>query len=94
MVTITLELTDEQMRLLAEEASQQGVTIQELALLRVLLVHLPAEPGSSMDFESSVEYMFNKNSELYERLTSRKERVSAAIKRIINENEELYRRLA
>ena len=94
MVTITLELTDEQAKVLAEDADRQGLTVPELALLRVLLVHTPAEQGSGMDFESAVEYVFDKNSELYERLAGRKERVSAAIKRIIDENEELYRRLA
>ena len=94
MVTITLELTDEQMKQATEDAEQQGLTIQELALLRVLLVHSPAESGSGTDFESAVEYVFDKNSELYERLAGRKERVSAAIKCIIDRNEELYRRLA
>ena len=91
---MTLELTDEQMKQATEDAERQGLTIQELALLRVLLVHSPAEPESGMDFESAVEYVFDKNSELYERLAGRKEHVSAAIKRIIDKNEELYRRLA
>ena len=82
------------MRQATEDAERQGLTIQELALLRFLLVHSPAEPGSGMDFESAVEYVFDKNSELYDRLAGRRERVSAAIKRIISRNEELYRRLA
>ena len=94
MVTITLELTAAQMKKLTEDAEQQGLTIQELALLRVLLVNSPAEQGSGMTFEEATEYVFNKNSELYERLAGRKERVSTAIKRIITKNEELYRRLA
>ena len=94
MVTITLELTDEQMKQATEDAEQQGLTVQELALLRVLCTRLPSEPGSGMDYESAVEYVFDKNSELYERLANRKERVSVAIKRIIDKNEELYRRLA
>jgi tRNA C32,U32 (ribose-2'-O)-methylase TrmJ len=94
MVTITLELTDEQVKSLTEDAEQQGLTIQELALLRVLFVHSPAEPGSSMNYESAVEYVFYNNSELYDRLAGREERISAAIKRIIDKNEELYRRLA
>ncbi len=94
MTTLTLEVTEEQMRLLTEDANRQGLTVQELALLRVLLVHSPAEQGSGIDFEAATEYIFQKNSELYERLADRKERVSEAIKRIIDKNEELYRRLA
>ena len=94
MVTLTLELTDGQMRLLADAAEQQGLTMQELALLRVLLVNSPAEQGSGMTFEVATEYIFQKNSELYARMAGRKERVSEAIKHIIDKNEELYRRLA
>ena len=94
MVTITFELTDEQMKQATEDAERQGLTVQELARLRFLGVHLPTEAGAGMDFESAVEYVFDKNSELYERLAGRKEHVSAAIKRIIDKNEELYRRLA
>jgi hypothetical protein len=57
-------------------------------------VHSPAELGCGMNYESAVEYVFDKNSELYGRLAGREERVSAAIKRIIDKNEELYRWLA
>ena len=68
MVTITLELTDEQMKQAVEDAEQQGLTVQELALLRFLGVHLPTEAGAGMDFEAATEYVFQKNSELYARL--------------------------
>ncbi len=68
MVTITLELTDGQMRQATEDANRQGLTVQELALLRVLCVHLPSEPGTGMDYESAAEYVFQKNAELYRRL--------------------------
>lgn len=68
MVTITLELTDEQMKQVTEDAERQGLTVQELVLLRLLCIRLPAEPEMGMGFEDAVEYVFRKNSELYRRL--------------------------
>ena len=94
MVTLTLELTDEQAKTVSEEAARQGLAVQEYALLRVLLSGPFAEQGSGMGFEEAVEYVFQKNSDLYERLAGRKERVSLAVKRIVKDNETLYRRLA
>ncbi len=94
MAILTLELTDEQARSLSEDAVRQGLTIEEYALLRVLLSGPFAEQGSGMSFEEAIEYVYQKNSALYERLAGRRERVSQAIKRIVRENETLYRRLA
>ncbi len=94
MVRLTLELTDHQARTLSEAAMRQGLTVQEYALLRVLLSGPFAEQGSGMSFEEAVEYVYQKNSDLYERLAGRRERVSQAIKRIVKDNEDLYRRLA
>ncbi len=94
MVTLTLQLTDEQAKTLSEAAMRQGLTIQEYALLRVLLSGPFAEQGSGMGFEEAVEYVYQKNSALYERLAGRRERVSQAIKQIVKESENLSRRLA
>jgi len=94
MATLTLELTDEQARSLSEDALRQGLTVEEYALLRVLLSGPFAEQGSGMGFEEAVEYVYQKNSDLYERLAGRRERVSEAIKRIVKENKNLYQRLA
>ncbi len=88
MTTITFELTDEQMKQLTEEAEQAGLTLQKFALRKVLAPwQFIEEKVSNPEFEEAVDYVFQKNEELYERLSGRKERVSQAIGRIISENE-------
>ena len=69
MTTITLELTDEQAKLLAEEAKRLSLPIQEVAARRLFAGWQPTnDKGSSMEFEEAMEYVFHKNSELYRRL--------------------------
>lgn len=62
MTTLTIELTDEQAQLLAQDAERLHVTPQELAVQRV------AAPPAERDFDEAMEYVFRKNAELYRRL--------------------------
>ncbi len=95
MTTLTLELTDEQAQQLAEEAERVGLTLPEFALRKVLTPwQFTEDSDGNPRFEEAMNYVFQKNAELYERLSGRKEHISQAIGRIIKENEELYRRLA
>ncbi len=68
MTTLTLELTDEQAQKLAEEAERLHLPMQELAAQRLFAPWKPDEASVSLDFEAAVEYVFQKNSELYRRL--------------------------
>ncbi len=69
MTTLTLELTDEQAALLAEEAERLSLPMQEIAARRLFAGWQPAEEqGGNMDFDEAMEYVFQKNSELYRRL--------------------------
>lgn len=68
MTTLTLELTDEQARQLADEAERLSVPLQELAARRLFAPwHSSAQEGS-LEFEEAMNYVFHKNSELYRRL--------------------------
>lgn len=69
MTTLTLELTDEQTKLLAEEAERLSLPMQEVAARRLFSAWQSAEVESrNMEFEEAMEYVFKKNSELYRRL--------------------------
>jgi hypothetical protein len=69
MTTLTLELTDEQVKHLTEEAEQIGLTLPEFALRKVLPPwQFVDETGSSPGFEDAMNYVFQKNKELYRRL--------------------------
>ena len=69
MTILTLELTDGQTKLLAEEAARLSLPIQEVAARRLFAGWQPTEEdGESMEFEEAMEYVFQKNSELYRRL--------------------------
>lgn len=68
MTTITIEITDEQAALLAEEAARMSVSVQDLAVRRLLAPSNPEQTGLDPKFEAAMEYVFQKNSELYRRL--------------------------
>ena len=69
MTTLTLELTDEQARRLADEADRLSLPLQELAARRLFTPWQSAEEGSKeVEFEEAMDYVFQKNSELYKRL--------------------------
>ena len=56
------------MRQAIEDANRHGLTVEDLARLRLFCAELPAEPRLAMDFEAATEYVFRKNAELYRRL--------------------------
>ena len=64
MTTITVSISDDRMQQLRERANHYHVAPEEL--VRVSLDDLLARPEE--DFRQAVEYVLNKNSELYQRL--------------------------
>ncbi len=72
MTTLTLELTDEQARQLADEAERLSLPLQELAAQRLLAPWQSSEPEAGevrrLKFEAAMGYVFDKNAELYRRL--------------------------
>jgi hypothetical protein len=64
MTTITVSISDDRMQKLRERASLYQVAPEEL--VRVSLDDLLGR--SEEDFRQAVEYVLNKNSELYQRL--------------------------
>ena len=69
MTTLTLELTDEQARHLAEESARLSLPVQELAARRLLAPwQAEEETAAGLSFEAAMDYVFQKNSELYRRL--------------------------
>jgi hypothetical protein len=68
MTTLTLELTDEQAGQLAEEAARLSLPVQELAARRLFGPWQSEEENAAPSFEAAMDYVFQKNSELYRRL--------------------------
>ena len=68
MTTLTLELTDEQARHLADEAARLSLPLPELATRRLFAPWQPEEDDSAPSFEEATDYVFQKNAELYRRL--------------------------
>jgi UDP-N-acetylglucosamine 2-epimerase len=64
MTTITIPLPEEHLRQLQEKAARMGVAPEELA--RATIEELLARPET--DFEQVVDYVLDKNAELYKRL--------------------------
>ncbi|MBR8838501.1 MAG: DNA-binding protein [Stigonema ocellatum SAG 48.90 = DSM 106950] len=64
MNTITIEISDERLLLLQKTATNLGVSIEQLLLLGV--EELVNKQESS--FKSAMNYVVNKNAELYHRL--------------------------
>jgi antitoxin FitA len=64
MTTITVSISDDRMQKLRERATLYHVAPEEL--VRVSLDDLLARPEE--DFRQAVEYVLNKNTELYQRL--------------------------
>jgi predicted transcriptional regulator len=64
MSSITIKLSDEQSLRLQEAAARFGLSPEDL--VRVSLEDLLARPEE--DFQAAVEYVLNKNEELYHRL--------------------------
>jgi hypothetical protein len=70
MTTLTLELTDEQAQKSAEEAKRLNLPMQDLAARRLFTPWKSDEGGVALDFQAAVDYVFQKNSELYRRLST------------------------
>lgn len=68
MTTIAIELTDEQAEQLAKEAQRLSVPMQELAVQRLFSPWTPEQTEEAPDFDAAMDYVFQKNSELYRRL--------------------------
>ena len=64
MTTITISISDDRMQRLRERASYYRVAAEDL--VRVSLDDLLARPEE--DFRQAVEYVLNKNTDLYQRL--------------------------
>lgn len=64
MTTITITIPDDRMTRLKEIAVRFGITPEDL--VRVSLEDLLARPEE--DFQRAVDYVLNKNTELYRRL--------------------------
>jgi len=64
MTTITIAISDDRMQKLREKADRFQVAPEEL--VRVSLEDLLARPEE--DFRQALEYVLNKNAELYQRL--------------------------
>lgn len=70
MTTLTLELTEEQAKKLADEANRLHVTTEELAAQRLFSPWSDdSNTAPSMAFEQAMEYVLEKNAELYRRLS-------------------------
>lgn len=64
-MNLTIELTDEQNRLLAQRAGELGVSVEHLA--RAAVVDLISRP--EQDYVDAAEHVLQKNAELYGRLS-------------------------
>ena len=64
MTTITIEVTDEQARLLSEEASRLHTTAEELAARKII----EALGEARLDFHDVARQVIQENAELYRRL--------------------------
>lgn len=64
-MNLTIELTDEQNRLLAQRAEELGVSVEHLA--RAAVVDLISRP--EQDYVEAAEHVLQKNAELYRRLS-------------------------
>ena len=64
MTTITISLSDDRMKKLQEIAMRLNVAPEELA--RVSLEQLLAQPEE--EFRQALDYVLNKNAEIYRRL--------------------------
>lgn len=62
---LQIDLSDEQSKLLERSAQSMGISTQELAQA----VLSDSLAGNSEDFIKSLNYILNKNTELYERLS-------------------------
>jgi len=69
MTTLTLELTDEQARQLSEEAARLSLPLPEFATRRLFAPWQSGEEDAAQpNFEEAMDYVFEKNAELYRRL--------------------------
>ncbi len=73
MTTLTIEVTDEQAQQLAEEAARLSLPIQELAAQRLFASWTSEAKSEEVttpppSFEEAMDYVFQKNAELYRRL--------------------------
>ena len=68
MTTLTLELTNEQAQKWAEEAHRLNLTPQQLVTQSVEKRLSGEEDASAPSFEEAMDYVFQKNAELYRRL--------------------------
>jgi hypothetical protein len=69
MTTLTIELTDEQAAQLRQDAQCLNVPVADLALRRLMSPWKPIdEERTESEFEAAMDYVFEKNTELYQRL--------------------------
>jgi len=66
MVTITIELTQENVQRLKEMSSKFGISMEELA--RVGVEDMLSQPDEQ--FQKAMPYVLKKNAELYKRLAA------------------------
>ena len=66
MVTITIELTQENVQRLKEMSSKFGISMEELA--RVGVEDMLSRPDEQ--FQKAMHYVLKKNAELYKRLAA------------------------
>jgi antitoxin FitA len=64
MNTITIKIPDERLLKLQQKATRLGISIEELVLMGV--EELLNQPETS--FQDAMDYVLNKNTELYKRL--------------------------
>ena len=69
-MTLHIELSDEETRILERKAKGLGTTVEQLAssAVRNLLQETPDQPTSGMDVDAAIEFVVRKNKELYKRL--------------------------
>lgn len=68
MTTLTLELTDEQARQWEQEAQRLRLTPEQFVTQSVEVRLSSKNEHGNVEFDEAMEYVFQKNSELYRRL--------------------------
>lgn len=68
MTTMTLELTDEQARQWEQEAQRLRLTPEQFVTQSVEVRLSTTKESPALEFDEAMNYVFQKNSELYRRL--------------------------
>ena len=69
-MTLSIELTEEETRILERKAKGLGTTAEELAstVVRTMLSESSSGSSVAMDVDAAIEFVVRKNRELYRRL--------------------------